>query len=178
MSGSLHRAPVVGMSRENLSNTTVAERNSRIDKNQSTAVTIPEEWVQYARSVGFSRAQCGRINTCVQVVDTATNTFAIKVTRCQLEHNHRLNVQSFKSHPSNRVVLEEESMQTSILHFIKDNSESNPTSQDVRNLVRKLKERDARDGPSTAEKRLKKWMKQFGDTPGKGGRIFVDDINQ
>ncbi|ETK84264.1 hypothetical protein L915_10764 [Phytophthora nicotianae] len=118
------------------------------------------------------------INTCVQVVDTATNTFAIKVTRCQLEHNHRLNVQSFKSHPSNRVVLEEESMQTSILHFIKDNSESNPTSQDVRNLVRKLKERDARDGPSTAEKRLKKWMKQFGDTPGKGGRIFVDDINQ
>ncbi|ETN07717.1 hypothetical protein PPTG_23161 [Phytophthora nicotianae INRA-310] len=160
MSGSLHRAPVVGMSRENLSNTTVAERNSRIDKNQSTAVKIPEEWVQYA------------------LVDTATNTFAIKVTRCQLEHNHRLNVQSFKSHPSNRVVLEEESMQTSILHFIKDNSESNPTSQDVRNLVRKLKERDARDGPSTAEKRLKKWMKQFGDTPGKGGRIFVDDINQ
>ncbi|KUF86738.1 hypothetical protein AM587_10004617 [Phytophthora nicotianae] len=113
MSGSLHRAPVVGMSRENLSNTTVAERNSRIDKNQSTAVKIPEEWVQYAR----------------MFVCTHYGTYKTK-------------------------------------------------GSDVRNLVRKLKERDARDGPSTAEKRLKKWMKQFGDTPGKGGRIFVDDINQ
>ncbi|ETM30870.1 hypothetical protein L914_21454 [Phytophthora nicotianae] len=48
---------------------------------------------------------------------------------------------------------------TSILQFIKDNSESSPSSQDVSNLVCKLKARDARDGPSTPEKRFKKWMK-------------------
>lgn len=116
--------------------------------------------------------------------------FAVRITRCRLEHNHRLSNHSFRAHPTNRLVLNEDALQTvdvlrqagakksSIMKYITENSDSNPTSQDVHNLIRKLKARELRDGPSTSEKRLKKWMKQFGDRPGNVGRIFLDDINQ
>ncbi|KAI9984337.1 hypothetical protein PInf_005685 [Phytophthora infestans] len=60
-------------------------------------------------------------------------------------------------------------------HLMK-HTDSNPTPKDVQNLVQKLKAREQRDGPSSTDKRLKKWMKQFGDVPGNVGRVFLDDV--
>ncbi|KAI9985434.1 hypothetical protein PInf_004792 [Phytophthora infestans] len=62
-----------------------------------------------------------------------------------------------------------------ISHLMK-HTDSNPTPKDVQNLVQKLKAREQRDGPSSTDKRLKKWMKQFGDVPGNVGRVFLDDV--
>ncbi|KAG4064359.1 hypothetical protein PC123_g796 [Phytophthora cactorum] len=50
--------------------------------------------------------------------------------------------------------------------------------QVIHKRVRKLKARETRDGSSNSDKRLKKWMKQFGDQPENVGRIFLDDVNQ
>ncbi|KUG01136.1 hypothetical protein AM587_10000740 [Phytophthora nicotianae] len=112
------------------------------------------------------------------------------ITKCRLEHNHTLNEYAFKSHSSKRVSLDDTALKTveelrkagakktSILKFIKDNSNSNPTPQDVRNLVRKLKASENGSGPSSSAKRLKKWMSEFGDVSGNVGRIFVDDVGE
>lgn len=114
----------------------------------------------------------------------------LKVTKCRLEHNHSLNEYAFKSHPSNRITLDDSALRTvnelrkagakktSILKFIRDNSDSNPKPQDVHNLVSKLKARENRNGPSSSAKRLKKWMAEFGDNVGNVGRIFVDDVGE
>ncbi|KAG2769743.1 hypothetical protein PC129_g995 [Phytophthora cactorum] len=64
------------------------------------------------------------------------------------------------------------------MKFITDNSRSTPTAQVIHKRVRKLKARETRDGSSNSDKRLKKWMKQFGDQPENVGRIFLDDVNQ
>lgn len=126
----------------------------------------------------------------MQLVDSANQTFAVRITRCRLEHNHRLHENAFRAHSSKRVALTDGAIQTvdvlrrygakktGILRFITDKYNSNPNSQDVHNLVRKLKAREIKDGPSSSEKRLKKWMKEFGDKPGNVGRIFLDDINK
>ncbi|KAG6623506.1 uncharacterized protein IUM83_02133 [Phytophthora cinnamomi] len=71
------------------SNTTVAQRNARIDKSKSTADKIPSSWVQYSRTFVCTHAgkfksratskrprqetrakDCrAQINACVQTVD-------------------------------------------------------------------------------------------------------------
>ncbi|ETO64774.1 hypothetical protein F444_17773 [Phytophthora nicotianae P1976] len=78
-----------------------------------------------------------------QLVDSANQTFAVRITRCQLEHNHRLHENSFRAHSSNRVVLNDGALQTvdvlrrygvkktGIVRFITDKSISNPNAQDV-----------------------------------------------
>ncbi|ETK76297.1 hypothetical protein L915_17268 [Phytophthora nicotianae] len=198
------------------SNTTVSERNERIRKQQSKATPIPDSWVQYSRTficthAGSYKSQASkrprqetRSKGCnakasidqsgligySRLVDSANQTFAVRITRCQLEHNHRLHENSFRAHSSNRVVLNDGALQTvdvlrrygvkktGIVRFITDKSISNPNAQDVQNLVRKLKARESKDGPTSSEKRLKKWMKEFSEKPGNVGRIFLDDINE
>lgn len=129
-----------------------------------------------------------QINVCVQVVDTKNTTFAVRITRCRLEHNHRLTSLAFSSHPSKRIILDESTLTTvdrlrkkgvkksGIISHLMKHTDSNPTPKDVQNLVQKLKAREQRDGPSSTDKRLKKWMKQFGNVPGNVGRVFLDDV--
>ncbi|KAI9987445.1 hypothetical protein PInf_023484 [Phytophthora infestans] len=176
----------------------------------SAATKIPAEWDQYAKTYvcthhGTYRSQAtskrprqetraqgcsAQLNVCVQEINKAEHTFVLKVTKCRLEHNHSLNEYAFKSHPSNRITLDDSALRTvnelrkagakktSILKFIRDNSDSNPKPQDVHNLVSKLKARENRNGPSSSAKRLKKWMAEFGDNVGNVGRIFVDDVGE
>ncbi|KAG3215213.1 hypothetical protein PC129_g13897 [Phytophthora cactorum] len=139
-----------------------------------------------ASDLGKSR---GAVNACVKVVDSASNTFAVKMTKWNLQHNHSLTEYGFRQHPSNRMEIDERTIQTgdqlhqagakksSNLKFVADNSESNPTPQDVHNLVRKLKLRDAGQGSSNSGKRFKRWMMEFVEQPRNGGRIFTDEVN-
>ncbi|ETP16413.1 hypothetical protein F441_08972 [Phytophthora nicotianae CJ01A1] len=129
---------------------------------------------QETRASGCS----AQINLCVQEINKNTHTFALMITKCRLEHNHTLNEYAFKSHSSKRVSLDDTALKTveelrkagakktSILKFIKDNSNSNPTPQDVRNLVRKLKASENGSGPSSSAKRLKKLFAERVDTIG------------
>ncbi|ETP27501.1 hypothetical protein F442_23221 [Phytophthora nicotianae P10297] len=94
----------------------------------------------------------------------------------------------YSSHPSKRVNLDESTLMTvdlllkkgvkksGIIDHLMNHTDNNPTPKDVQNLVQKLKTREQRDGPSGTDKRLKKWMKQFGDVPGNVGRIFLGDV--
>ncbi|POM61742.1 LOW QUALITY PROTEIN: hypothetical protein PHPALM_29203 [Phytophthora palmivora] len=125
------------------------------------------------------------INACVQMVDPKKRTFAFRIIRCQMEHNHRLNSVSYKSHPINRLNLDEialgtvvtlQQTETGIFRYILENTYINLTPKDVQNLVLKLKAHAQRDGPSTSGKRLKKWMKEFGAQSGNVGRVFLDDV--
>ncbi|POM62932.1 hypothetical protein PHPALM_27857 [Phytophthora palmivora] len=114
---------------------------------------------------------------------------AIRITYCQLEHNHRLTSQSYNSHPCNRIVLDDPQLRTvdmlrkygikksGILKHLMEYTDSNPNPKDVQHLVRKLKARERRDRPSSSYKLLKTWMKQFGDASGNVGRIFLDDVS-
>ncbi|KAF1785452.1 hypothetical protein GQ600_7107 [Phytophthora cactorum] len=135
----------------------------------------------------FSSCETLVVNAWVKVMDSASNTFAVKMTKWNLQHNHSLTEYGFRQHPSNRMKIDEKTMQTgdqlrqagakksSNLKFITDNSESNPTLQDVHNLVRKLKLRDDRHGPSNSGKRFKRWMIEFGEQPRNVDRIFIDE---
>ncbi|KAG6942023.1 hypothetical protein JG688_00018354 [Phytophthora aleatoria] len=137
----------------------------------------------------FSSWETLEVNACVKVVDSASNTFAVKMTKWNLQPNHSLTEYGFRQHPSNRMEIDERTMQTgdqlrqagtkkfSILKFITDNSDSNPTLQDVHNLVHRLKLRDARHGPSNSGKRFKRWMMEFVEQPRNMGRIFIDEVN-
>ncbi|GMF23179.1 unnamed protein product [Phytophthora fragariaefolia] len=129
-----------------------------------------------------------KLVSIVTSVDKQNKTFAVRITKCKLEHNHSLTEVGFKSHPLNRISLDASGLKTvdelrkagakkiSLLKFIKDNSSSNPMAQDVQNLVRKLKAGENEQGRSSSAKRLKKWMTDFGEIPGNVGRIFVDDV--
>ncbi|POM66752.1 Hypothetical protein PHPALM_17335 [Phytophthora palmivora] len=168
------------------SNTNVGERNTRIGRARSTAKN-PASWVQYSRifvctHAGKYKSEAtskrprqetrakgckAQINACVQVVDKQQKTFAVRITRCQLKHNHRLTSQIYKSHPSNRIVLDDPQLRTvdmlrkhgikksGILKHLMEYTESNPNPKDVQNLVRKLKAREQRDRPSSSDKQLK-----------------------
>ncbi|KAE9021101.1 hypothetical protein PF010_g1613 [Phytophthora fragariae] len=75
------------------------------------------------------------INACVQAVDKANKKFAIKITKCCLEHKHNLSEYVFKGHSSKRMSLDETTLKTvdelrkagakksSVLKFIADNSQ-------------------------------------------------------
>ncbi|KAG6948945.1 hypothetical protein JG687_00015169 [Phytophthora cactorum] len=39
-----------------------------------------------------------QINACVELVDAEKETFAVRITMCKLEHNHRLSEHSFRAH--------------------------------------------------------------------------------
>ncbi|ETO59111.1 hypothetical protein F444_22515 [Phytophthora nicotianae P1976] len=172
------------------SNTSVADRNARIDKSESKAAELPASWGQYSRtfvcshsgkykSVATKRPRqearakgCkAQINVCVQVVDRKETTFAVRITRCQLEHNHSLTSQAYFD-----LLLKKGVKKSGIIDHLMNHTDNNPTPKYVQNLVQKLKTREQRDGPSGTDKRLKKWMKQFGDVPGNVGRIFLGDV--
>ncbi|ETN08659.1 hypothetical protein PPTG_22939 [Phytophthora nicotianae INRA-310] len=136
-----------------------------------------------------SRAiECGaQINACVQVQDKSIPTFVLRVTSARLVHNHPLNKRTFYQYPHVRTALEPDVLSTvnelrkagakkkRILKYIHDNSEFNPSNQDVHNLVRKLKTQE--NTANTSAKRLKQWMFEFSEEPGNVGRIFVDSVH-
>ncbi|GMF46050.1 unnamed protein product [Phytophthora fragariaefolia] len=132
---------------------------------------------------------CGvQINACVQVANSAAAvpTFVLRFTLARLEHNHPLTRHTFDNYPHNRTAIEPEVVHTvselakagakkkRILHFIHENSNCNPMTQDVHNLVQKLKKR-CHTAPSAA-KRLKQWMTEFSQEPGNVGGVFVDSV--
>ncbi|GMF35598.1 unnamed protein product [Phytophthora fragariaefolia] len=98
---------------------------------------------------GYNMLGRSSINACVQIIDSEAKTFAVRITRCQLKHNHRLHENSFRAHPARRVVLNDSELRTvdvlrkygakktGIVKYMRDQSDSNPNSQDGRNLVRK-----------------------------------------
>ncbi|KAF1790136.1 hypothetical protein GQ600_15466 [Phytophthora cactorum] len=45
-------------------------------------------------------------------MDSASNTFAVKMTKWNLQHNHSLTEYGFRQHPSNRMKIDEKTMQT------------------------------------------------------------------
>ncbi|GMF40779.1 unnamed protein product [Phytophthora fragariaefolia] len=108
-----------------------------------------------------------QINACVQISDSEAKPFAVRITRCQLEHNHRLHENSFRAHPARRVVLNDGELRTvnalrkygakktGIVKYMRDQYDSNPNSQDVHNLVRKLKARELKGRPPQARNGLK-----------------------
>ncbi|ETM00505.1 hypothetical protein L917_02780, partial [Phytophthora nicotianae] len=130
-----------------------------------------------------------QINACVQVTDSAAAvpTFGLRITAARLEHNHLLSKHSFEHYPHIRTAMEPELAGTvselvkagakkkRILQFIHENSSCNPTSQDVHNLVRKLKKQT--HTTQTSAKRLKQWMAEFTDEPGNVGGVFVDSVH-
>ncbi|KAE8962905.1 hypothetical protein PR001_g29548, partial [Phytophthora rubi] len=129
------------------------------------------------------------INACVQVADSAAAvpTFVLRMTTVRLEHNHPLTRHPFDHYPHNRTAIEAEVVDTvselvkagakkkRILQFIHENSSCNPITQDVHNLVRKLKKQN--HTAPTAAKRLKQWMTEFSQEPGNVGGVFVDSVN-
>ncbi|ETI31871.1 hypothetical protein F442_21052 [Phytophthora nicotianae P10297] len=129
-----------------------------------------------------------QINVCVQLVSESPSKFAVCVTKTALTHNHKLGLRSYKHYPANRMSVNGEVPETvdslrkagakmkSILKFIVENSDSNPTPQDVQNLIRNLKKRE--QGGMTHSYRIKKWMLAFCAVPGNLGRIFVDSSNE
>lgn len=127
---------------------------------------------------------CIQINACVQVVNTSPLHFAVCVTKTALSHNHGLGLRTYRHYPANRLAIEEDVLATvdslrksgtktqNILKFIVENTSSDPTPQDVRNLIRKLKKQD--QGVSSRSQRIKKWMVDFCAVQGNVGHIFVD----
>uniref|UniRef100_H3GK04 ZSWIM1/3 RNaseH-like domain-containing protein n=1 Tax=Phytophthora ramorum TaxID=164328 RepID=H3GK04_PHYRM len=130
-----------------------------------------------------------QINTCVQVADSAAAvpTFVLRITAARLEHNHSLSRHTFDHYPHNRTSFEPEmarnvtelvkagTKKKRILQFIHENSNCNPTSQDIHNLVRKLKKQA--HTAQTSAKRLKQWMAEFTQEPGNVGGVFVDSVH-
>ncbi|KAE9030270.1 hypothetical protein PF011_g684 [Phytophthora fragariae] len=114
------------------SNTSVKERNARIDEKGSTATQIPDSWEQYSKTFvctyhGKYTSQasgkrprqesrkrgCGaKISACVQKVKGDSNAVEINMTRWCLEHNHRLAEFDYLQHPSNRISMDDETMGT------------------------------------------------------------------
>ncbi|ETP48577.1 hypothetical protein F442_05710, partial [Phytophthora nicotianae P10297] len=99
--------------------------------------------------------ECGaQINACVQVHGKSIPMFVLRITSARLAHSHPLNKHIFNQYPHNRNALEPDvvnpvnelrnagAKKTSIFKYIIDNSNCNPTNQDVHNLVRKLKKQD------------------------------------
>ncbi|POM78265.1 Hypothetical protein PHPALM_4223 [Phytophthora palmivora] len=91
---------------------------------------------------------------------------AAVISKCTLEHNHRLIERDFRHDPSKRLMLDDNNLRTvevlrkagtkklGIFKYIKENSASNPTIQDVHNLVRALKKREEANGPSDSSTNL------------------------
>jgi len=125
----------------------------------------------------------------VQVADSATAvpTFVLRITAARLEHNHSLSRRTFDHYPHNRtafepalagtvsVLVKAGAKKKRILQFINENSSCIRTSQDVHNLVRKLKKQT--HTAQTAAQRLKQWMAEFTQEPGNVGGVFVDTVH-
>lgn len=120
----------------------------------------------------------------MRVIDISEPTFAVCVIKFTLVHNHDLDKHIYQQYPANRMTLDRDVIDTvnilrkagakkkNIYRYIVENSNSNPTTWDVYNLVRKLKVRE--EASSTTATRLKKWIVEFCEEPGNVGRIFVD----
>ncbi|ETI43866.1 hypothetical protein F441_11230, partial [Phytophthora nicotianae CJ01A1] len=190
-------------------NNKVGVRSKKIRAaSSSTQPVLPDKWIYYgktfvcthdgkykSRGQGKRKRQQSRaiecdvqINACVQVVDAAAPTFALRITSARLKHNHPLNKHIFEQYPQVRTALGPEVVGTvsellkagakkkQILQYIYEKSSCAPTTQDVHNLVRKLKYQN--NAASTSAKRLKHWMHEFTQEPGNVGRIFVDSVHK
>ncbi|KAK1934612.1 Zinc finger SWIM domain-containing protein 3 [Phytophthora citrophthora] len=91
-----------------------------------------------------------------------------------MSHNHPLTRQNYSHYPHNRTDFEPAVTKTVTELFIQDNSTCTPTTQDIHNLVRKLKQRT--HTASTSGKRLKQWISEFSQEPGNVGGVFVDSV--
>ncbi|ETK79313.1 hypothetical protein L915_14823, partial [Phytophthora nicotianae] len=106
-----------------------------------------------------------QINVCVQLVSEQPSKFAVCVSKTALTHNHKLGLRSYEHYAANRMSVNGEVLETvdslwkagaktkSILKFIVENSDSNPTPQDAQNLIRNLKKRA--QGGMTRSHRIK-----------------------
>ncbi|ETN20845.1 hypothetical protein PPTG_01224 [Phytophthora nicotianae INRA-310] len=129
-----------------------------------------------------------QINACVQVDDAKVPTFILRITSARLVHNHPVNKLTYNQYPHVRTALESDVVGTvnelrkagakkkRILKYIHDNTDLNPSTQDVSNLIRRLKAKE--NTASTSATRLKKWMKEFAKESGNVGRIFVDSVGE
>ncbi|POM75747.1 Hypothetical protein PHPALM_7109 [Phytophthora palmivora] len=126
----------------------------------SKAPLIPDEWEQYARTYVCTHAETTNLKLPASVSarklahGNAQRSYweiAAVISKCTLEHNQRLNERDFRHDPSKRLMLDSNNLRTvevlwkagtkkfGIFKYIKENSASNPTIQDVHNLVRALK---------------------------------------
>ncbi|KUF83326.1 hypothetical protein AM587_10016089 [Phytophthora nicotianae] len=129
-----------------------------------------------------------QINACVQVDDAKVPTFILRITSARLVHNHPVNKLTYNQYPHVRTALESDVVGTvnelrkagakkkRILKYMHDNTDLNPSTQDVSNLIRRLKAKE--NTASTSATRLKKWMKEFAKESGNVGRIFVDSVGE
>ncbi|KAG1687537.1 hypothetical protein DVH05_004786 [Phytophthora capsici] len=129
-----------------------------------------------------------QINACVRLVDKAKHEFAVCITKCNPVHNHVVNRQTFYRFSSIHKVLDDGVVESvdmlrkagakhkNIMKFIIENTDANPSIQDVRNMVRSLKQSENVRGSRNSAKRLKTWMQEFCEAPGNIGRIFVETM--
>ncbi|ETO67853.1 hypothetical protein F444_15270 [Phytophthora nicotianae P1976] len=106
-----------------------------------------------------------QINVCVQLVSEQPSKFAVCVSKTALTHNHKLGLRSYEHYAANRMSVNGEVLETvdslwkagaktkSILKFIVENADSNPTPQDAQNLIRNMKKRA--QGGMTRSHRIK-----------------------
>ncbi|KAF1793509.1 hypothetical protein GQ600_17186 [Phytophthora cactorum] len=125
------------------------------------------------------------INACVRVLNKDNQEFAICITKVLLEHNHVLSKNRYEllervcnaldAEVVNNVNVLRKAGATrkNTLMYIVENTERNPTIQDVHNLVRRLKKHEEEHGIKSSTKRLRNWMEQFGEASGNIGRIFI-----
>ncbi|KAE8976027.1 hypothetical protein PF011_g24225 [Phytophthora fragariae] len=144
-------------------NTTATERNTKIDKTQSSAEKIPAVWDQYAKT--FVCTHYGNFKSQGN-------------SEWPRQESRRQGCRAQETIQTVAGLRKAGTKKTSILKIITDNSGSNSQPQDVHNLVAKLKASENENGPSTSGKRLKNWMAEFGVQTGNVGRSFVDDVNQ
>ncbi|KAG1698152.1 hypothetical protein DVH05_015142 [Phytophthora capsici] len=129
-----------------------------------------------------------QINACVRLVDKAKHKFAVCITKCNPVHNHVVNRQTFYRFSSIHKVLDDDVVESvdmlrkagakhkNIMKFIIESTDANPSIQDVRNMVRSLKQSENVRGSRNSAKRLKTWMQEFCEAPGNIGRIFVETM--
>ncbi|KUF93547.1 hypothetical protein AM588_10004745 [Phytophthora nicotianae] len=129
-----------------------------------------------------------QINVCVQLVSEQPSKFAVCVSKTALTHNHKLGLRSYKHYAANRMSVNGEVLETvdslwkagaktkSILKFIVENSDSNPTPQDAQKSDSQHEKACARRDDALTS--YKKWMLDFCAVPGNLGRIFVDSSNE
>ncbi|KAI9980283.1 hypothetical protein PInf_026464 [Phytophthora infestans] len=121
---------------------TVTARNAKIRSTGSKKPLLPDEWVNYGKTY--------------------------------ILHNHPVNKLTYNQYPHVRTALASDLVGTvnelrkagakkkHILKYIHDNTHLNPSTQDVSNLIRRLKAKE--NTALTSATRLKKWMKELAAT--------------
>ncbi|KAI9996373.1 hypothetical protein PInf_013800 [Phytophthora infestans] len=132
-------------------NTTVERRNTDIRNKNSKAPEIPSEWKYYAKTL---------VCTCFGKYKSKGNSKRPRQetrlsdckAQCNPVHNHVVNRQTFYRFSSIHKVLDDNVVESvdmlrkagakhkNIMKFIIENTDANPSIQDVRNMVRSLKQ--------------------------------------